>query len=221
METKTSVFIIEDHASIRELIAQVIKERMDMEVVGESGDGQEAYQLAMQLNPDLVILDIMLPGLNGVELLERLVRHLNKSRILVFSGYNNDELLKAVMSAGAHGFVEKTAPLNVLVEAIQTVAHGGCYFGAHSTRILSQAINKKSSGRFAGKLTGRERETLQLIAEGLTTKSIAEKLHISVKTAENHRTNLMRKLDLHNAAALTRYAMEVGLVETTSFKVNG
>jgi len=219
METKTRVFIIEDHVSIRELLVKVLQDQLGMEVVGESGDGQEAYQLALQLSPDLVILDIMLPGLNGVELLERLVRHVSKCRFVVFSGYNNDELLKAVMSAGAHGFVEKSAPLNVLMEAVQSVANGGCYFGPHSTRILNQAIHQKTRSRFAGRLTGRERETLQLIAEGLTTKAIAEKLSISVKTAENHRTNLMRKLDLHNAAALTRYAMEIGLVENTAFRV--
>ena len=119
------------------------------------------------------------------------------------------------MLAGTHGFVEKSATLDILKEAMQTVSEGGISFGDDNTRILDMALKKANSPRNTDVLTARERETLQLIAEGLSTRLIAEKIKISVKTAVNHRTNLMRKLDLHNAAALTRYAVNMGIVENT------
>ena len=119
------------------------------------------------------------------------------------------------MLSGTHGFVEKAATLDVLKEAMQTVSEGGTSLGDDNTRILNMALRKANSPRNTDLLTARERETLQLIAEGLSTRLIGEKMKISVKTAENHRTNLMRKLDLHNAAALTRYAVNTGMVGNT------
>ena len=209
------VIVIEDHTAVREMICQLVESIEDYQIVGDTGDGQEAYTLCLELRPDLVILDIMLPGLNGIEVLKRFSRHLRKSRVLVFSGYKNENLLKNCMLAGAHGFVEKSATLDVLKEAMQEVSEGATFFGKDSKRILDMALDKSTKPRSIDILTARERETLQLIAEGLSTRSIAAKLNISVKTAENHRTNLMRKLDLHNAAALTRYAVDMGMVENT------
>lgn len=197
------------------MICQLVESLPGFEVVGDTGDGQEAYTLCLELHPDLVILDIMLPGLNGIEVLKRFSRHLRKARVLVFSGYKSENLLKSSMLSGAHGFVEKSATLDELKEAISVISDGGTYFGDDNTQILRMALKKANAPRSIDVLTARERETLQLIAEGLSTRGIAEKLGISIKTAENHRTNLMRKLDLHNAAALTRYAMDMGVVENS------
>ena len=209
------VIVIEDHTAVRQMICQLVDATDNFQVIGDTGDGQEAYTLCLELRPDVVILDIMLPGLNGIEVLKRFSRHLRKTRVLVFSGYKNENLLKSCMLAGAHGFVEKSATLDVLKEAIQVVSDGSTYYGKDSKRILDLALEKSLNPRSIDLLTARETETLQLVAEGMTTKSIAAKLEISVKTAENHRTNLMRKLDLHNAAALTRYAVDMGMVENT------
>jgi DNA-binding NarL/FixJ family response regulator len=144
-------------------------------MVGDTGDGQDAYTLCLEQRPDLVILDIMLPGLNGIEVLKRFSRHLRKTRVLVFSGYKNDNLLKNCMLSGAHGFVEKSATLDVLKESMKIVSDGGTCFGDDNVRILEEALKKANSPRNNDLLTGRERETLQLIAEGLSTRLIAGK----------------------------------------------
>ncbi len=209
------VVVIEDHTAVRQMICQLVESISQFNMVGDTGDGQEAYTICLEQEPDLVILDIMLPGLNGIEVLKRFSRHLRKTRVLVFSGYKNENLLKSCMLSGAHGFVEKSATLDALKDAMTIVSDGGTCFGEDNTRILEQALEKADSRRGNEVLTARERETLQLIAEGFSTRNIAEKMKISIKTAENHRTNMMRKLDLHNAAALTRYAVDMGMVENT------
>lgn len=209
------VVVIEDHTAVRQMICQLVESISEFKMVGDTGDGQDAYTLCLEQRPDLVVLDIMLPGLNGIEVLKRFSRHLRQTRVLVFSGYKNENLLKSCMLSGAHGFVEKSATLDALKDAMKEVSDGGTCFGKDNAKILEEALDKSNAKRGPELLTARERETLQLIAEGLSTRQIAEKMTISVKTAENHRTNMMRKLDLHNAAALTRYAVNMGMVENT------
>ncbi|MCZ6673091.1 MAG: response regulator transcription factor, partial [Verrucomicrobia bacterium] len=153
------VIVIEDHTAVRQMICQLVESNQDFEVVGDTGDGQEAYNLCLELRPDLVILDIMLPGLNGVEVLKRFSRHLRNTRVLVFSGYKNENLLKSCMLSGAHGFVEKSATLDVLKDAMQIVSEGGTSFGKDSSRILSMVLNKANKPRTVDVLTARERET--------------------------------------------------------------
>ena len=213
-----SVVIIEDQTAVREMIAQIVQSEPGFEVVAETGDGQVAYNLCMELKPDFVILDIMLPGLNGAEVLRRLTKHLKNTRVLVFSGYQNPALVRDLLQAGAHGFVEKSAPLSELKKGIQVVANGGSYFGPEVAQFLREAVANPSPSKTPSIdiLTAREREILQLIAESNSTKEVAAKLSISVKTAENHRTNLMKKLDRHDVASLTRYAIEQGLIESTN-----
>lgn len=209
------VVIVEDQTAVREMIAQIVRADPDFEVAAECGDGQTACDVCLQHKPDFVILDVMLPGLNGAEVLRRFSRHLPKCRVLVFSGYQDSALLRELLEAGAHGFIGKAAPLTELQKGIQIVAGGGSYFSPEVAQILREAMtNPSGSGNPAiQRLTAREREILQLIAESHSTKEIAAKLKISVKTAENHRTNLMKKLDLHDIASLTRFAIEYGLIE--------
>lgn len=209
------VVIIEDQTAIREMLAELVNAEPDLEVVAETGEGREGLELCLSKKPDLVILDIMLPGLNGAEVLRRFSKQLQQTRVLVFSGYQSPQLIRELLQAGAHGFVEKAAPLSELKKGIDIVAHGGSYFGPEVARLLRTALDKRATkGSGIEILTAREREILQLIAESYSTKEMAAKLEISAKTAENHRTNLMRKLDLHDVASLTRYAIQHGIIES-------
>jgi DNA-binding NarL/FixJ family response regulator len=171
----------------------------------------------VEKKPDLLILDILLPGLNGVEILRRIPKQFPHMRALVFSGHQNTGLVKETIRAGAHGFVEKTASLPELKKGIEIVAEGGSYFGPMVAVLLREAIiHPDESTDAVEKLTTREREVFQLIAESYSTKELAARLSISVKTADNHRTNLMRKLNSHNVASLTRCAIKIGLVQGDS-----
>lgn len=211
-----TVVIIEDQTAVREMIAHVIDSDPTFSVIAQTGDGQEGYEICLRENPDFVVLDIMLPGINGTELMRRLRKQLHETRVLVFSGYQTPQLVREMMLAGAHGFVEKTASLSELRAGIQTVAGGGSYFGPEVAKIVRETIANPDAmpvGPTLEDLTPREKEILKLIAQSYTTKDVAAKLNVSIKTAENHRANLMRKLNLHNAQALTRFAIEQGLVE--------
>ncbi len=209
------VVIIEDQTAVREMIAQIVHAEPGYQVVAECGDGQDALEACLRIQPEFIILDVMLPGLNGAEVLRRFSRQLPRSRVLVFSGYQDSALLRELLEAGAHGFIGKSAPLTELQKGIQVVAGGGSYFSPEVAQILREAMTNPAgvANPAVHRLTAREREILQLIAESYSTKEIANKLRISVKTAENHRTNLMKKLDLHDIASLTRFAIEYGLIE--------
>lgn len=208
------VVIVEDQTAVRQLLAHVLTEAGGYEVVGESGDGHEACDLIRRVNPDLLILDAKLPGLNGHEVLLSIQDLLPKLRVLVFSGYENPVLTRDLLSHGAHGFVEKSANLEELRQGIEAVANGGTYFGPAAAHTIRHLVTGQVASRSSPDLlTDREREVLKLIAESHSTKQIAARLGISAKTVDNHRTNLMRKLDLHDVAGLTRFAIQVNLVE--------
>ncbi|MGF1450796.1 MAG: response regulator [Opitutales bacterium] len=211
------VVIVEDQTAVREMIVEIVLAAGDFEIAAECGEGQRALELCLEIKPDFVVLDIMLPGLNGAEVLRRFAKHLKNTRVLVFSGYQNPSLVRELLQAGAHGFVEKAASLGELKKGIEIVSSGGSYFGPEVAQMLREAVLNPNSSQKIGVelLTAREREILQLIAESFSTKEVAQKLNISVKTAENHRTNLMKKLDLHDVAGLTRFAIQHGLIETS------
>jgi DNA-binding NarL/FixJ family response regulator len=205
--------IIEDQTAIREMLVEILRLDANYQLVGEAGDGQAAVQLCLDTNPDLCVLDAKLPGLNGVDILRRIGKKLPHMRVLVFSGHENPVLVREMLEAGAHGFVEKTAGLFEFKKGLETVANGGTYFGPAVAALLRNVVANPATSNAPDFLTVREREILQLVAESHSTKEIAAKLGISVKTVDNHRTNLMRKLNLHDVASLTRYALEVGLIE--------
>ena len=208
-----TVAIIEDQTAIREMMSQAILDKESFEVIIESGDGQIGCDETLEKKPDFVILDVMLPNCNGTEILRKISKDLPQTRVLVFSAYQSPGLIRELLQCGAHGFVEKSAPLSELRKGIDIVSSGGSYFGPDVALLLRNAMaDPKSKEAGINILTKRERQILQLIAESNSTKKIAKILDISVKTAENHRTNLMRKLDLHDVASLTRYAINNGLV---------
>ena len=208
--------LIEDQTAIREMLVEILRLDHNYQLVGEAGDGQAALQLCLDTKPDVVVLDAKLPGLNGVEILRRLSKRLPNMRVLVFSGHENPVLVKEMIESGAHGFVEKTAGLFEFKKGLETVASGGTYFGPAVASLLRNVVANPGSSNTPDFLTDREREILQLIAESHSTKDIAAKLGISMKTVDNHRTNLMRKLNLHDVASLTRYAVDIGLIQPRS-----
>ena len=205
--------IIEDQTAIREMLVEILRLDNNYQLVGEAGEGQAAVQLCMDVKPDIVVLDAKLPGLNGVDILRRLNKRLPNLRVLVFSGHENPVLVREMIESGAHGFVEKTAGLFEFKKGLETVAGGGTYFGPAMAALLRNVVANPGSSNTPDFLTDREREILQLIAESHSTKDIAAKLGISMKTVDNHRTNLMRKLNLHDVASLTRHAVDIGLIQ--------
>jgi DNA-binding NarL/FixJ family response regulator len=207
------LIIIEDQTAIREMLVEILRLDNNYQLVGEAGNGQDGLQLCMDVKPDIVVLDAKLPGLNGVEVLRRLGKRLPNMRVMVFSGHENPVLVREMIEAGAHGFVEKTAGLFEFKKGLETVASGGTYFGPAVAALLRNVVANPGSSNTPDFLTDREREILQLIAESNSTKDIAAKLSISMKTVDNHRTNLMRKLNLHDVASLTRHAVETGLIQ--------
>jgi DNA-binding NarL/FixJ family response regulator len=207
------IVIVEDHTAIREMLAEILRVDPAYKIVGESGEGQQACQLCLDLKPDLIVLDARLPGLSGVDILRRIGKQLKNTRVLVFSAYESPALVREMLEAGAHGFVEKTAGLGEFKKGLETIAAGGTYFGPGVAALLRTVVASKNANTGIEVLTDREREILKLVAESHSTKEIAQKLGISVKTVDNHRTNLMRKLDLHDVASLTRYSLEIGLID--------
>jgi DNA-binding NarL/FixJ family response regulator len=194
------------------MLVEILRLDPNYQLVGESGDGQSALTLCLEVKPDLLVLDAKLPGLNGVDILRRISKKLPHMRVLVFSGHENPVLVREMLEAGAHGFVEKTAGLFEFKKGLETVANGGTYFGPAVAALLRDVVANPDASSASDFLTDREREILQLVAESHSTREIAAKLGISIKTVDNHRTNLMRKLNLHDVASLTRYALEVGLI---------
>jgi len=211
--TMKRVYLVDDLTAVRQMLEEVLS-KQEYEVIGGTGNGQEAVAEISNHTPDIVIVDARLPGLNGLEVVRRLNRQLPETRFMVFSAYQNPHIVKDMLEAGAHGFVEKTASLSEFLNGLAIVAAGGTYFGPNVAELIRTVVaNPGRIDQSGASLTDREREVLQMIAEGYSTKGIAEKLGLSIKTIDNHRTNMMRKLDLHNVAAITRFAMQNGMIE--------
>ncbi len=208
------VVVIEDQTILRDLICRLLESYPTFQLAGRTGDGLEGYDLCLKYQPDLLILDVMLPSLNGMEILHRLKSQKPQTRVLVFSAVKNNEVVRKLIESGVDGFLEKDAGLEDMEKAVNCVANGQPYFGPRIVRIMRELmINPKQAGDFES-LTSREREIIQLVAESNSTKEIAGKLSISVRTADTHRSNVMKKLSIHDVAGLTRFAIAHGLVET-------
>ena len=211
------IVLADDHKVVRKGLRSLIEQERDLEVVGEASDGREAYELTEELQPDVVLMDISMARLNGLEATRRIVDSFPEVKVLALTVHDDKDYIFRSLKSGASGYlVKKTAP-DELLKAIHTVHGGGAYLGSSITepvveKFRSQSEQADEEGLFE-QLTGREKEILQLIAEGHSTKEIAEMLYISTNTVSTHRKNIMNKLDLHNVAQLTRYAIEKGLLE--------
>lgn len=211
------VLIADDHAMWRELLRLGLEQSEDIEVVGDVASGREALEVAEALQPDIVLMDMAMPGLSGLEATRQIRRRLPKTKVLILTGYIEDERVIDALRADASGYVVKQSDVKELLLAIQVVHRGNKYFSAALSQqdlndYLWYARQPEEKTGFEA-LTSREREVLQLIAEGHTNQSIAQQLFISVKTVEAHRANIMAKLRVQNLADLIRIAIRKGLLE--------
>ena len=211
------VLIADDHKMIRDGLKRVINAEPDMEVVGEANDGQEAWQKAKELQPDVVIMDISMPKLDGIKATERLKRECPHVKVLALSAYDNSGYISRLFKAGASGFMLKLAAAEELISAIRIVVAGDSYLDKTLTgKILEGYIRQTPphAGAKRDTLTEREEEVLRLVAQGFINKEIAAKLNVSVKTVESHKSHFMQKLGLHSRAEIVRYALDQGWLNT-------
>lgn len=216
MKTKHRVVIAEDHTILREGLRALLSAESDLEVVGEAEDGRQAIRRVEELGPDLILTDLSMPKMNGVEAIREIKKRAPETKVLALTVHKAEEFILEVLQAGADGYVLKDASSEELMMAIKSVLGGKRYLSPSVSQLVIEGYleGRKSIASSSpwDTLTKRERQILKLIAEGHKNKEIADYLYISVKTVEKHRANLMKKLDLHSAAALTAYAMERGLV---------
>ena len=211
------IILADDHALVRAGFRGLLAGIEGVEVVGEADNGQAALELIRRHDPDLALVDISMPGLNGVELTARVVAERPSTRVVVLSMHAGEDYVLRAVRAGAAGYLLKNASLAELELAISAVARGETYYSPPATKHIVENVRggDAGTGRF-DRLTPRQREILQLIGEGHSTKEIAGILKISVKTAEAHRTQLMDRLDIHDLASVVRYAIRMGLVDPSS-----
>lgn len=212
--SQISVVLVEDHALVRAGLCALLREVDGIKVVAEAGDGREALDLIRSHQPNVVLMDITMPGLNGLEATSRIVREHPRIKVIILSMHANEEYVLKALQAGASGYLLKDAATVELELAIKAVARGETYLGpAISKHVIGDYLSRIGGDRGPLEhLTPRQREILQLIAEGRGTRDIAALLNISVKTVETHRTQLMERLDIHDIAGLVRYAVRVGLI---------
>jgi DNA-binding NarL/FixJ family response regulator len=208
------VLLADDHTLVRAGLIKLLESIPDITVVGEAGDGLALLKLAEQLQPQLVLMDIAMPGLNGIEATARLARAWPNIRVLILSMHQNEEYVRQALRHGAAAYLLKDAAPMELEHAIAAVLRGEIYLSpAVSSGVVSDYVQRlRSDEQPEGPLTPRQREVLQLIAEGQSTKEIARRLDLSVKTVDTHRSQLMKQLDIHEVTGLVRYAMRAGLV---------
>jgi DNA-binding NarL/FixJ family response regulator len=217
MTEKIRIVIVEDHTIVREGLRPLLEGR-GVDVVGEAGDGLEAVKLVKELVPQVVIMDVALPRLGGIEAARRIVKASPDMKVVMLTIHDEPQYVFKSLEAGAKGYLVKEAPLEELMTAIKAVMRGETYLSSNFPQgLIDSYVKMTKRGKKAdefSQLTRREREILQHIAEGHTSPQIAKSLFISKKTVENHRANIMEKLDIHDTAGLVRYAIKIKLVET-------
>lgn len=215
--SKIRILVCDDHTILREGIQLLLNAQSDMQVVGEAIDGREAVEKARTLNPDIIIMDIAMPGLNGLEATKQIRRDNPDARVLVLTMYESDEYVSHMLEAGVLGYVLKKAAGSELVHAIRAINQGEAFlYPAITKRLVEDYLRRVETGQerasFNG-LTDREREVLQLIAEGHLNREIAKILNLSVRTVQNHRAHIMEKLGMHDRGELIKYAIQKGIIE--------
>jgi DNA-binding NarL/FixJ family response regulator len=215
---KITVLLADDHTVVRQGLRALLEAEDDLTVVGEAENGRQAVQMARRLHPDVVLMDVAMPSLNGIEAARQVNRESPESKVLVLSCYRDDEYVQRLTGAGAIGYLVKQTAAQDVVTAIREAKKGNAFFSSTISRRLVQshrlgAGSSELMQKGTSRLTPREMEVLQLIAEGNANKDIAGALFISVKTVEKHRQQVMNKLDIHEVAGLTRYAVTSGIIE--------
>jgi two-component system response regulator NreC len=210
------VLLADDHTILRDGIRSLLEDQPDMLVVGEAEDGHAAVRMACELKPDVVLMDIAMPLLNGLEAARRIKRDCPQARVLILSMHENEEYIRQALASGAMGYILKDAAAHDLLGAIRSVHAGEAVLSPAITRLVIEDYLRwgdLGAADLTNGLSPREREVLQLIAEGYTNKQIAEILSISIKTVQAHRANIMSKLDLHDRSELIKYAIRKKIIE--------
>lgn len=215
---KITTLLVDDHTLIRQGVRVLLEAEEDIVVVGEAQDGRQAVEMVKKLHPDVVVMDIAMPQLNGLEATRQILDAAPATRVLILSAHSDEEYVERVTSLGAAGYVLKQSSLEDLAAAIRTARVGGTYVSPsitmrRRTRVRSTTGEAGVATTTPVRLTAREAEVLQLVAEGKANKQTAAALRISIKTVEKHRQSLMSKLDIHDVAGLTRYAISIGSIE--------
>jgi DNA-binding NarL/FixJ family response regulator len=212
------IMIADDHDLMRRGVKTLLLSHTGWEVCGEAKTGREAVSKAEELKPDIVVLDISMPDLNGVEAARRIRKVSANTEILILSMHYSDQLIREIVDAGVRGYIVKSDSDRDLITAVETLAKRKPYFTPHATEVILGSFNSNGAVKevpelVSDRLTSREREIVQLLAEGKSSKEVASSLGISVKTAETHRANVMRKLELHSVSELVRYAVRNQIIE--------
>ena len=217
---RTTVLLADDHTIVREGFRRMLELEDDLEVIGEAQDGRQAVALVKKLHPDVVLMDIAMPLLNGLEATRQVHKDFPATKVLMLSAHNDDAYVKTATDSGAVGYLLKQTSAQDVCRAIREVQKGNTFFSPSISKRLDQLhpISHDGAGallRKSSQLTSREMEVLQLVAEGNDNKETAAELGIGAKTVEKHRAHLMEKLDIHNIAGLTRYAIGAGIIESS------
>lgn len=213
------ILLADDHIIIRQGLRSLLEKQPDIEVVGEVEDGRKAIESVRELAPDIVIMDITMPNLNGIDATRKIIEGRGGTKVIALSMHSSRRFVTEMLKAGASAYILKECLFDELVEAIKTVLNGGIYLSPRITGVVVDDYVKRLSTKYqpeAPDLTEREREVLQLLAEGRSTKQIALQLHVSAKTVESNRRNIMDKLKIHSVAELTKYAIREGLTPLES-----
>lgn len=208
------ILLADDHTILRDSLSQALQEEQDVEIVGQAGDGRAAVEKARELRPDIVVMDINMPHLNGIEATREIQQQAPGVRVIALSMHSAKPCVKEVFRAGASGYVHKNCGFDELMRAVRAVAEGKTYVSPAISQIVVEELGRPEGETDAtafSLLTPREREILQLLAEGGTVKHIAQRLHVSHKTIEAHRLRIMNKLNVDTVAQLTKYAIQEGL----------
>ena len=217
---KITVLLADDHTVVRQGLRALLKAEEDMEVVGEAENGRQAVNLVKKSPPDVVLMDVAMPLMNGLEATRQILKSSPATKVLVLTSYGDDDCIEQLMRAGAAGYLIKQTAANDLLKAIREVQRGNAFFSPSiAKRLRDQCREAFANGQPVKKsieLTSREAEVLQLIAEGFSNKQIAAELCISIKTVEKHRQQVMNKLGIHDVAGLTRHAISKGIIESNA-----
>lgn len=218
--SKIRVLVVDDHAIVRQGICALLGAEPDVEVIGEADDGPAAITKAAELRPDIVLMDIAMPTLNGLEATREIKAHNPDIQVLALTVHDSSEYFFRILEAGASGYVLKGSTSNELVSALRAVYRGGVFLDPLvAKKVVADYLQQFKSGEDKGRYDGlseREREVLTLIGEGLTNQEIAQRLTLSPNTVQTHRSRIMEKLNLHNRAQLMKYAMRKGLIDTSA-----
>ncbi len=217
---KITVLLADDHTVVRQGLRALLEAEPDISIVGEADTGRQALRMCLKLQPHVVVMDVAMPLLNGLEAMRQIIKEVPATRVLILSSYGDDEYVHQVTEAGAAGYLLKQTAATDLIRGIREARQGNAFFSpAISKRLLENCREAFLKGAPTGtrfdRLTSRESEVLQLVAEGKVNKQIAAELCISIKTVEKHRQEVMNKLNIHDVAGLTRYAISKGIIESS------